>query len=118
MSAELSVEPVGPIVLARVRGKPTFGVLTECQARVEQLLEKSPKPWVLYDARELIAPDASLAWSQRALDSTLRLRPKRAIVVPDKQVAYLARFAFADEFSDNRVFYNDMDAAFDWLQSD
>jgi hypothetical protein len=43
--------------------------------------------------------------------------PRRAIVVPNTKLAYLARLAFADEFGDNRVFYNDMAEAFEWLKA-
>jgi hypothetical protein len=42
------------------------------------------------------------------LDPTVRLR--RAIVVPNTRVAYLARIAFGE--GDHRVVYNDFSAAF------
>jgi len=45
------------------------------------------------------------------LDPTVRLR--RAIVVPNTRVAYLARIAFGE--GDYRVFYNDFLAAIRWL---
>ncbi len=53
-------------------------------------------------------------WSQRKLDENLGgIRLKRAIVVPNSRLAYLARLAFGE--GDYRVFYNDMTAAVKWL---
>ena len=46
------------------------------------------------------------------LDPTVSLR--RAIVVPNTRVAYLARIAFGE--GDYRVFYNDFLAAIRWLE--
>lgn len=117
MEGQLWIEPVGAIIIARLRGLPTVDLLAECQSRVVDLLRETAKPLVLYDALEMIAPETKVAWSQRALDSKLTFRPKRAIVVQNTKIAYLARLAFADEFGDNQVFYNDMAAAFEWLKS-
>jgi hypothetical protein len=33
---QLWVEPIGDLIVARVRGEPTEALLTECQARVLQ----------------------------------------------------------------------------------
>lgn len=115
MESQLWVEPVGSVIIARLRGLPTVELLADCQRRVLGLIEDTGKPLVLYDALEMIAPATDVAWSQRALDATLPLRPKRAIVVPNTKIAFLARLAFADDYGDNRVFYNDMAAAFEWL---
>jgi hypothetical protein len=41
------------------------------------------------------------------------MKLKRAIVVPNSKLAYLARLAFGE--GDYRVFYNDMVAAITWL---
>jgi len=47
---------------------------------------------------------------QRRLDESLPgLRLRRAIVVPNTRLAYLARLAFGE--GDYRVFYNDITAA-------
>jgi hypothetical protein len=117
MDGQLWVEPVGTVIIARLRGLPTVELLAECQSLVVQLLQETAKPLVLYDALEMMPPETAVAWSQRTLDSKLTFRPKRAIVVPNTKIAYLARLAFADEFGDNQVFYNDMAAAFEWLKS-
>ncbi len=50
-------------------------------------------------------------------DAHLQVQLKRAIVVPDTRIAYLARLAFADEYGDARVFYGDMAQAFAWLKA-
>ena len=117
MQSQLWVEPVGGVIIARLRGLPTAELLSECQRLVIELIAETRERHVLYDALEMIAPDASVAWSQRTLDRDLVVRPKRAIVVPNTKIAYLARLAFADEFGDNRVFYSDMAQAFEWLKS-
>jgi hypothetical protein len=117
MEGQIWVEPVGGIIIARLRGLPTVELLTECQGLVLELIQQTGKPLVLYDGLEMTAPQTNVAWSQRTLDKTMSIRPKRAIVVPNTKIAYLARLAFADEYGDNRVFYNDMADAFEWLKS-
>ena len=63
------------------------------------------------------APDVDVPWVQRELDESLGdVRLRRAIVVPNTRLAYLARLAFGE--GDYRVFYNDMIAAAKWLSED
>jgi hypothetical protein len=52
-----------------------------------------------------------VAWDEQLGSIAL----KRAIVVPNSRLAYLARLAFGE--GDYRVFYNDMVAAIVWLNS-
>jgi hypothetical protein len=75
------------------------------------------RPAFLYDALELELPTVDPALVQQQLESELdpHLRLRRAIVVPNSRVAYLARLAFGE--GDYRVFYNDMCAALQWLDS-
>ncbi len=62
----------------------------------------------------MTAPPVDVPWSQRLLDDQLgAIRLKRAIVVSDTKLAYLARLAFGD--GDYRVFYDDRAAAVRWL---
>jgi hypothetical protein len=113
-SSQLWVEPVGDLIIARIRGVPSEEVLRECQARVLALARETERGRVLYDALEMDAPVVEVALSQRELDAvagTPALR--RAIVVPNTKLAYLARLAFGE--GDYRVFYNDMTAALKWL---
>lgn len=113
---QLWVEPVGDLIIARVRGLPTEALLEDCQDRVLQLFKDSASGKVLYDALELEAPPVDIPLAQRKLDESLgSLRIRRAIVVPNTRLAYLARLAFGD--GDYRVFYNDMTSAIAWLSS-
>jgi len=113
---QLWVEPVGNLIIARLRGLPTEELLRECQARVLELVRETGKHCVLYDALEMHAPEVAVAWSQRKLDEQLGpVKLRRAIVVPNTKLAFLARLAFAD--GDYRVFYSDMAAAIKWLDS-
>jgi hypothetical protein len=116
---QLWVEPVGDLIIARVRGTPSEALLRECQDRVLRIVQDTGGQGVhrvLYDALEMEAPAVDVPLSQRLLDeslSTIRLR--RAIVVPNTRLAYLARLAFGD--GDYRVFYSDMTAAVAWLSA-
>jgi len=52
--------------------------------------------------------------AQQELDQALgSIRLRRAIVVPNSRLAYLARLAFGE--GEYRVFYNDIVAAVKWL---
>jgi hypothetical protein len=89
-------------------------VLRECQERVIALARKSQRNRILYDALEMDAPVVDVALSQRKLDEAAGAPAlRRAIVVPDTKLAYLARLAFGE--GDYRVFYSDMTAAIRWL---
>jgi hypothetical protein len=108
------VELVGDLIVARVRGEPNEQLLRETQERVLFLVKDAGRARVLYDTLEMDAPPVDVPWSQRALDEQLGpMKLKRAIVVPNSKLAYLARLAFGE--GDYRVFYNDMVAAITWL---
>jgi hypothetical protein len=111
---QLWVEPVGDLIIARIRGVPTEELLRECQERVVALARESHRNRILYDALEMDAPVVEVALSQRKLDEAAgSLALRRAIVVPNTKLAYLARLAFGE--GDYRVFYSDMTAAVRWL---
>ena len=113
-TGQVWVELVGELVVARVRGEPTEQLLREAQEKVIFLLRDAGRGKVLDDTLEMDAPPVDVPWAQRALDEQLGLvRLKRAIVVPNSRLAYLARIAFGE--GDYRVFYNDMVAAIKWL---
>lgn len=113
---QLWVEPCGGIILARIRGVPSEPLLRACQERVLRLVQDTGQCKVLYDALEMEPPTVDPAVVQQKheaeLDPTVRLR--RAIVVPNSRVAYLARIAFGE--GDYRVFYHDFFAAVRWLE--
>jgi hypothetical protein len=117
MNGQLWVEPVGGLIVARVRGQPTEQLLRECQDRVLQIArdrEDAVVHRVLYDALEMESPPVDVPLAQRELDEGLQdVRLRRAIVVPNTRLAYLARLAFGE--GDYRVFYSDIAAAVVWL---
>ena len=116
-SGEAWVELVGDLVVARVHGQPDEQLLRDTQEKVLFLVRDAGRGKVLYDTLEMIAPPVDVPWSQRALDENLGdVKLRRAIVVPNSQLAYLARLAFGE--GDYRVFYNDMIAAIKWLAED
>jgi hypothetical protein len=115
MEGRLWVELVGELIIARVRGEPTAELLKACQDQVLFLVRDAGRGKVLYDTLEMLPPPVDVPWAQRELDErTLGpVRLRRAIVVPNSRLAYLARLAFGE--GDYRVFYNDMVAAVQWL---
>ena len=117
MDGQLWVEPVGALIVARVRGLPTEALLRECQNRVLQIARDrrdAATHRVLYDALEMESPAVDVPLAQRQLDEDLQdIRLRRAIVVPNTRLAYLARLAFGE--GDYRVFYSDIAAAVMWL---
>jgi hypothetical protein len=117
MNGQAWVELVGDLVIARVRGEPSEQLLKETQDKVLFLVKDAGRGKVLYDTLEMEAPPVDVPWAQRALDEKLGpVRLRRAIVVPNSRLAYLARLAFGE--GDYRVFYNDMVAAVQWLSED
>lgn len=114
MNDQLWVEPVGDLIIARLRGCPTEELLRDCQEKVLFLVKDAGRGKVLYDTLEMEVPHVDVPWAQRQLDE--RLGPvtlRRAIVVPNSKLAYLARLAFGE--GDYRVFYSDMISAIRWL---
>jgi hypothetical protein len=117
MDGQLWVEPIGDLIIARVRGQPSEALLRECQDRVLQIAKDTGSKTthrVLYDALEMESPPVDVPLSQRQLDEALgNIHLRRAIVVPNTRLAYLARLAFGE--GDYHVFYNDIIAAVRWL---
>src|SRR5437764_123457 len=99
MERNVWVEPVGDLIIARLRGQPTETMLADCQSRVLQIATDDRKPMhrVLYDALEMESPSVDVPLAQRRLDESLGdTRLRRAIVVPNSRLAYLARLAFGE----------------------
>jgi hypothetical protein len=118
---KLWVEPVGDIIVARIRGLCTEDLLKECQQRVLDLAQDTRQVKVLYDALEMDVPSLEMALAQQALetDAWQRFGPlplRRAILVSNTRVAYLSRIAFGELGEGTyRVFYNDLAGAMRWL---
>lgn len=116
------VEPVGSVIVARLRGKPTAEMLRECEQRVLDLARDTRQVRVLYDALELEAPEMELVLLQQRLDTDKKenlsaASLRTAILVPNTRIAYLSRIAFGHAGEANyRVFYNDFGAALKWLE--
>lgn len=103
------------VVVAKVEGEPTEQLLADCQREVLRLVVDSGRGRVLYDALNMSAPPVAVPWAQRELDQQLgSIRLRRAIVVPNAKLAFLARLAFGD--GDYRVFYEDVGAAVRFLR--
>lgn len=117
MKGQCWVEVVGELIVARVRGEPTESIIRECQEKVLFLVSDAGRGKVLYDALEMEAPPVDVPWAQRALDEKLgSIQLRRACVVPNSKIAFLARLAFGE--GDYKVFYNDIIAAVKWLSAD
>jgi hypothetical protein len=114
LQGQLWVELVGDLVLARVRGEPTAALLKECQEKVLFLVRDADKGKVLYDTLEMEPPPIDVPLAQQELDRGLgATKLRRAVVVPNSRLAYLARLAFGE--GEYRVFYNDIVSAVKWL---
>lgn len=114
MHDQFWIEVVGDIVVARVRGEPTEEILRKCQEQVLFLVRDSGRGKVLYDTLEMQAPPVQIPRFQRELDKGLgEVKLRRAIVVPNSRLAFLARLAFGE--GDYRVFYNDIVSSIKWL---
>lgn len=114
MTEQLWIEPVGKIIIARIRGVPTEAILKECQERILLLVQEVGHGLILHDVLEMEPPPIEVPISQWKLDKQVgSIRLRRAVVVSNTRLAYLARVAFGE--GDCRVFYNDMTAALTWL---
>ena len=108
-------EAMGSFVLVRLLQAPTEQVLEECQICMLEAMRDSGSKAVLYDFTEMPLAPISVLLYQRVLNEHLAaLQIKRAIVVPNAQIAHLARLAFGG--SDYRVFYDDIENAKDYLR--
>ena len=70
----ICVEPVGSVIVARLRGLPTAEMLRECEQRVLELARDTQHVRVLYDALELEAPEMDLVLLQKQLDTDKNAR--------------------------------------------
>ena len=115
MNEAFLCEAMGSFVLVRLMQSPTERVLEECQVCMLEAMRDSGSKAVLYDLTEMRPAPMSVLLYQRVLNEHLAaLHLKRAIVVPNAQIAHLARLAFGG--SDYRVFYDDLPGAKDYLR--
>ena len=114
MKEQLWIEPVGDIVIARVRGEVTKEIIDECHKRILRLTQEVGHGRVLLDLLEVDPPSVEVAtypWTLELQTGPLKIR--RAVLVPNTRIAYLARMAFGE--NEIRVFYNNLDSAIRWL---
>ena len=123
LNSQLWIEPLGNVVVVRVRGELTESLLKEIHERVIQLLRDTEYTRVLYDALEMESPDIDIALLQEKLDEKTRQlfadqSLRKAILVSNTRLGYLSRIAFG-QFGegDYRVFYNDLSHALQWLET-
>jgi hypothetical protein len=123
LNSQLWIEPLGNVVVVRVRGELTESMLKEIHERVIQLLRDTEYTRVLYDALEMESPNIDIALLQEKLDEKTRQlfadqSLRKAILVPNTRLGYLSRIAFG-QFGegDYRVFYNDLSHALQWLET-
>ena len=115
MSQAFLCEAMGSFVLVRLLCAPTQRILEECQVCMLEAMRDSGSKAVLYDLTEMQPAPMSVLLYQRVLNDHLdSLHIKRAIVVPNAQIAHLARLAFGG--SEYRVFYDDLANAKDYLR--
>jgi len=103
-------EAVGSLVVVRLNRPTSERVLEECQLSMLETLQQTGSKAVLYALREMQSTSVHVLLYQRILNEHVRhLDLRRAIVVPNTHVAYLARLAFG--VGDYKLFYDDFEAA-------
>lgn len=113
--ASVSVRLEGKVIHAIYTGEMTMELVRDGQRRIEEMLGQVDKPFVLYDTLAMDAPPIRLAMEMKAFDHRVRTRVVRsATVVRDPGTAFMAKVAFALS-REHRVFYHDLQAAYDWL---
>lgn len=116
-STQLWIEPVGDLILIRLRGTLSAGLIIECQKRLIQLLNETNQRKILYDILEVDSAPDELTMIQWGLDQTIEeMTLRRAVVVPNSRLAYMSRIAFGEP--DLKIFYNDMAGAIRWLTNE
>ena len=115
MNEAFLCEAMGSFVLVQLLQAPTEQMLEECQVCVLEAMRDSGSKAVLFDLSEMLPAPMTVLLYQRVLNEHLaELQIKRAIVVPNAQIAHLARLAFGG--SEYQLFYDDMAAAEDYLR--
>lgn len=108
------VSQVGQVIVARIRGDLAENSLLNLSSEIAELARASNTSLLLVDALEMNPPKAEVPILQWKInDEQKELHLRRAIVVPNTKMAYLARLAFGDAV--HKVFYNDLAAAMNWL---
>jgi len=103
-------EALGSLVVVRLTQPASERVLEECQLCVLETMAQTGSKAVLYDLTNMAPTRVNVLLYQRLLNEHVRhLDLRRAIVVPNTQIAHLARLAFG--VGDYKLFYDDLEAA-------
>ena len=103
-------EAAGSLVVVRLMRPMSDRVLEECQLCMLETMQETGSKAVLYDLTEMQPTSLNVLLYQRILNDHVRhLDLRRAIVVPNTQIAHLARLAFG--VGDYKLFYDDLEAA-------
>lgn len=114
MTGSLWINPVGDIIVARMRGEMTVELLQERHQRILQIESDTGYRKLLVDDLEMAPLSYPLIVQQQALNADLEARNFRiAILVPNSTLAFFARIQFGGQH--HEVFYNDMPGALHWL---
>ena len=113
---EVSVRREGQIIHAIYSGAMTMDLVRDGERQILEILERVPDPLVLYDTLAMDPPSLPLAMEMKSFDGRIRSRVVRsATVVKDATTAFMAKVAFALA-REHKVFYDDLDAAYSWLE--
>jgi hypothetical protein len=117
MKGSFVVELAGDMAIVRFSGEATEALLLECHEQLLEVVRKAGRRKILYDARDLTTPALDLVFLQRNMVDAQYLGDslRRAIVVSNTKLAYLARLAFGE--GEYEVFYNDLALAIEWLEN-
>jgi hypothetical protein len=115
--AFVSVHQEGRIIHAIYSGPMTLELVREGERQIEGILEGIDKPMILYNTLAMDPPPIRLAIEMKAFDERIRPRVTRsATAVRDAATAFMAKLAFALS-REHKVFYDDLRAAYDWLEN-
>jgi hypothetical protein len=117
LQERIRVETAGQTIVAQIIGEPTKELISERHRLIVAVHQSAGFHKVLFNDLKMSAPANEAIEAQRTHTCELgALKFKIAVVVPDYQLAYLARLQFGDE--NHRVFYDDIAAAFRWLDAE
>jgi hypothetical protein len=106
----------GSIIIVTVIGWLTEELTKHLQKEVEQELTCSDSSSILYDGLYMNDPSLTLTLLMQSFHEKMKAHiDKSAIVVPGYRLAFLSRLAFGKYEDLYRVFYNDREEAFRWL---
>jgi hypothetical protein len=115
--ASVNVRQEGQIIHATYTGTMTLELVREGERQIEEIMARMRDACILYDTLAMDPPAMKLALEMKAFDTRVGPRVSRsATVVHDAMTAFTAKVAFALS-RNHRVFYDDLEAAYRWLEA-